>query len=71
MNSQEPKIELIHWPSETTDENVLKNARAIRDASSYLTREQENILEERLERYDRGEMKFSSWEEVKRNILRN
>ena len=69
MSSQELKLELIHWLSETTDEHVLEKVQAIRDTSSYLTKEQENILDERLERYDRGEMKFSSWEEVKAQII--
>ncbi len=70
MSAQELKLELIHWLTETTDETVLEKVQAIRDTSSYLSHEQESILEERLEKYDRGEMKFSSWEEVKANIMK-
>ncbi len=34
-----------------------------------LTTEQEAILNERMERYEKGEMKFSSWDDVKSRIM--
>jgi len=40
------------------------------DTKLDLTPEQEAILDERIEKYEKGLMKFSSWEEVKARITK-
>ena len=58
------------------DEDVLKIVYSILEddvesekAGYTLTAEQEAELDRRMRKYERGEMKFSSWEEVKARIL--
>jgi len=63
------KLDLIHWLIETTDTEALKKVQEIRYSSSDLTAAQEAILEERMEKYETGQMKFSSWEEAKARII--
>ena len=67
--SDEIKLDLIHWLIETTDTVTLEKIQAIRSSSfSGLTPEQEVILDERIEKYEKGLLRFSSWEEVKERI---
>jgi hypothetical protein len=68
MGTEEIRLDLIHWISETTDIGVLKKIQKIRHLSSGLSPEQETILEQRMEKYEKGEMKFSTWDEVKKRI---
>ena len=58
------------------DEDVLKIVYSIledeveSEKSGYtLTPEQEAELDRRMRKYEKGEMKFSSWEEVKARII--
>ena len=70
MDSEEIKLDLIHWLIETTDTEAVKKIQAIRSSSSSgLTPEQEIILDERMEKYEKGLMKFSSWEDAKSRII--
>jgi putative addiction module component (TIGR02574 family) len=71
MDIQSLKIDLIHWLTELKDEEVLEKVQAIKDGQDYtLTPSQQEELDRRLERYERGEMKFKSWEEAKLNVKR-
>lgn len=67
--SGEIKLDLIQWLIETTDTEVLEKIQAIRSSSSGLTREQKIVLDDRMRKYERGLMKFSSWEDVKARIV--
>ena len=69
MDGGEMKLDLIHWLIETTDTEVLKKVQAIRSSYSELTPEQESILDERMEKYEKGLATFSSWEEAKARIV--
>lgn len=69
MGREEIKLDLIHWLIETTDIETLKKVQAIRTSSSGLTAEQDAILEKRMEKYEKGLMKFSSWDEAKARIV--
>ena len=70
MGSEEIKLDLIHWLIETTDTEAVKKIQAIRSSSSSgLTPEQEIILDERMEKYEQGQMNFSSWEDAKARII--
>jgi len=67
---EEIKLDLIQWLIETTDVEVLRKIQAIRSSySSGLSPEQEIILEERMEKYEKGLMKFSSWKDAKSRIV--
>lgn len=67
--SDEIKLDSIHWLIETTDTVTLEKIQATRSSSfSGLTPEQEVILDERIEKYEKGLLRFSSWEEVKERI---
>ena len=70
MGSEEIKLDQIHWLIESTDTEAVKKIQAIRSSSySGLTPEQEIILEERMEKYEKGQMKFCSWEDAKSRII--
>lgn len=71
MDSTALKIDLIKWLSQLKDEGVLKKINALREANEEvagLSSEQIDELERRLEKYQRGEMEFSSWVSVKERI---
>jgi hypothetical protein len=65
------KIEIIQWLTSVSDKKTLAKVEAIRQKSiqDELTPAQELELGRRLDKYLRGEMKFKSWDEVKRNVL--
>ena len=67
--SGEIKLDLIQWLIETTDTEILEKIQAIRSSSSGLTREQKIVLDDRMRKYERGLMKFSSWENAKARIV--
>jgi putative addiction module component (TIGR02574 family) len=69
MDIQSLKIDLIHWLTELRDETVLEKIQAIKEEGDYdLSPAQQEELDKRLERYERGDMKFKSWEETKASI---
>lgn len=69
MDIQNLKIDLIHWLTQLKDKSILAKVKAIKDEQEIaLSSEQLDELNERLEKYRKGEMKFKSWEEVKANV---
>ena len=71
MDIPSVKIELIHWLTELQDKSVLKKLQGLKeqqDSIYELTAEQQETLDGRLEKYEKGETKFSSWETVKGSI---
>ena len=68
MDIQNLKLDLIEWLTQLKDMSVLERINAIKEQERVLTEQQENLLEERLEKYSKGEMKFKSWEETKKSI---
>lgn len=71
MDIQSIKIDLIHWLSELEDMSVLEQIQSLKEEqenSFQLNAEQGEELESRLERYEKGEMRFSSWDAVKKRI---
>ena len=70
MREQEIKLDLIQWIAETDDIESIKKIQSIRNSSIHLTAEQEAILDKRMDKYESGLMKFSSWEEVQNRITK-
>jgi putative addiction module component (TIGR02574 family) len=68
MDFQSLKIDLIHWLTEIKDEVVLEKVNALREEYSNLTETQKTEIDRRLDKYQRGEMEFSSWENVKEKV---
>lgn len=65
------KLDLIQWLAQIQDESLLKKIQLIKDSKEEnleLSEEQLLELDARLEKYERGEMKFSSWEKVKERV---
>lgn len=71
MDIQSIKIDLIHWLTELQDKSTLKKLQGLKEqqeSSFDLSAEQKKELDSRLEKYENGEMKFSSWDSVKDRI---
>jgi putative addiction module component (TIGR02574 family) len=71
MDIQSVKIDLIRWLTELQDQSILKELQKLKEQqeSAYeLSAEQKKELDSRLEKYENGEMKFSSWDTVKDRI---
>lgn len=70
MDIQSLKIDIIHWLTELKDKNVLERIYAIKEGEegNELSSAQQTELENRLNKYDLGEMEFKSWEETKASI---
>ncbi len=71
MDIQSVKIDLIHWLTELQDKSTLKKLQGLKEQQEIifeLSAEQKKELDSRLEKYENGEMKFSSWETVKDRI---
>lgn len=71
MDVKSVKIELIHWLTELEDKSVLEQIQVLKDkqeSSFELNAEQRKELDSRLEKYENGEMKFSTWDTVKNRI---
>lgn len=69
MDIQRQKIDIIHWLTQLKDKAVLDKIQAIKDDASFdLSSSQKMELNDRLEKYERGEMKFKSWEKTKASI---
>lgn len=70
MDIQSLKIDLIHWLTQLKDKSILEKVHAIKEEVEHigLARSQHEELEKRLDKYERGEMEFKTWEEAKANI---
>jgi len=71
MDVQSVKLDLIHWLTELQDMAVLKKLQGLKEQqedSFELEKEQIEELDSRLEKYENGKMKFSSWETVNETI---
>jgi putative addiction module component (TIGR02574 family) len=71
MDVKSVKTDLIHWLTELQDKSVLKKLQALKDqqeSSFKLSTEQLSELENRLEKYENGEIEFSPWDTVKDRI---
>jgi putative addiction module component (TIGR02574 family) len=69
MDIQSLKIDLIHWLTQLKDRTVLEKIQAIKEGEGYdLSPAQQQELDKRLERYEKGDMRFKSWEETKASI---
>lgn len=68
MDTQSLKLDLIHWLTKLKDKATLEKIQAIKAEDTGLSAAQEIELNKRVEKYEKGEMKFNSWEETKANI---
>lgn len=68
MDIPTTKIKLIHWLTELEDQSVLEKIIDVQEATVTLTNEQKEELDRRLDSYEAGNMKFSSWDDVKSRI---
>lgn len=71
MDVQSLKIDLIHWLTELQDKSVLKKLQGLKEeheSSIDLSADQQEELDDRLEKYENGEMKFSPWDTVKERV---
>lgn len=71
MDIQSVKIDLIHWLTLLEDTYVLEKIQSLKEQqeSSFELGEENQIeLERRLQKYENGEMQFSSWDEVKSRV---
>jgi putative addiction module component (TIGR02574 family) len=58
----EEKLKILDQLLDNIDEDMI---------NEYVESEEDQILRERLEQYEKGEMTFHSWEEVKASIKEN
>ncbi len=71
MDIQALKIDIIHWLTELKDKDVLEKINAIKEEEYIeLSPVQQTELDKRLKKYQRGEMKFKSWEETRASITK-
>ena len=69
MDIQTLKIDIIHWLTQLNDKNVLEKIQALKKEEDIeLSSDQQVELEKRLNKYERGEMKFKSWEETRASV---
>ena len=71
MDVESVKIDLIHWLIELQDKTVLKKLQGLKEQQGELFElgeEQKKELDSRLNKYEGGEMKFSSWDSVKEKV---
>jgi hypothetical protein len=71
MDVQSIKIDLIHWLTELQDESILIKIQGLKNqqnSSFNLSSEQIKELEDRFDKYEKGDMDFSSWDAVKEKI---
>ena len=71
MDIQSVKIDLIHWLTELQDKSILNKLQGIKEAQEdvfELSTEQKKELDHRLDKHQKGEMNFSSWDKVKDSI---
>lgn len=71
MDIHSVKIDLIKWLTDLQDQKIIAQIQELKqqqESLPELSDAQKLELKERLEKYERGEMKFSSWDEVKQRI---
>ncbi|WP_373521390.1 addiction module protein [Aquiflexum sp.] len=71
MDVKSVKFDLIRWLTELQDKAVLEKLLAFKDESEKLHELKPEYMEElenRLIKYEAGEMKFSSWDAVKNRV---
>ncbi|HMI66973.1 MAG TPA: hypothetical protein VK517_13095 [Cyclobacteriaceae bacterium] len=69
LDTQRLKLDIIHWLTRIKDKNVLEKIRAIKAEEGFeLSPSQHEELDNRLEKYGRGEMKFKTLEEAKASV---
>ncbi|QCK14482.1 addiction module protein [Mangrovivirga cuniculi] len=71
MDIHSVKIDLIHWLTELQDKSILEKLQVIKEqqeGTSNLTPAQKKELDDRLKKYESGNMNFSSWNTVKDRI---
>ena len=71
MDAAALKLDLIRWLTQLQDEVILKKINELKESNEEITElspEQIEELDRRLEKYQRGEMEFFSWESVKERI---
>ncbi len=74
MDIKSVKIDLIHWLTELQDKAVIKKLQGLKEqqeSAFELSSEQKKELEGRLEKYENGEMEFSSWDMVKDRVRKH
>ena len=71
MDIETLKIDIINWLTGLKDKNVLEKILAIKEEEDIeLTLAQQTELDNRLKKYEGGEMKFKSWEEARSSIIK-
>ncbi len=69
MDKKTIKLELIHWLTELQDTEILKILQKLKETGEgKLTKAQQKDLQERLNRYDAGELTFIDWKDAKEKI---
>ncbi len=70
MDIQSLKIDLIHWLTEIKDKNILDKIYALKEDfnQEQISIEQQIELNKRLEKFDKGEMNFKSWDDTKASV---
>ncbi len=69
MDIQSLKIDIIHWLTVLNDKDILEKIHALKEEENIeLSPPQQTELDKRLKKYERGEMKFKSWDETKSSI---
>ena len=69
MDTQSLKLDIIQWLTQLKDKTVLEKIRAIKEEEGLeLSVPQQEELDNRLEKYGRGEMKFKTLEETKASV---
>ncbi|MDZ7604878.1 MAG: addiction module protein [Cyclobacteriaceae bacterium] len=71
MDTQSVKIDLIRWLTEVQDTSILEKLQILKESyteTHQLSADQEKELDARLEKYEAGELTFSSWDTIKSRI---
>lgn len=71
MTIESLKIDLIHWLSELDDRHTIEKLLRIKEKqekADLLNENQKEELDTRLDKYESGEMEFSSWDTVKQRV---
>lgn len=69
MDMQSVKLDLIHWLTELQDTTMLKTLQRLKETGEgKLTKAQQEDLQDRLNRYESGELTFTPWKEAKERI---
>jgi len=69
MDTESLKLDIIQWLTQLKDKNVLEKIRAIKEEEGFeLSVSQQEELDNRLEKYGRGEMKFKTFEQTKASV---